>query len=238
MNSSRKSFTSTEAQAMNYHFDFSFLTGSFRPLLSGLRVTLELAIAANIIGVVCGFLLCLLAMSRLAVVRLPAQLFIEFFRCTPALLQIVWFFYCIPMLLDVFVDPITMGVLALGLNLTAFNAEAYRAGVQAVPKEHLDACVALGLRPWQRTVYVVLPQALRNAMPVLMTNGIGTLQQSALVAIVAVADLMYVGKSLATEAYRPLETYSIVALIYFALSLPIAKLVHIVERRQDAAVSR
>ena len=223
---------------MNYHFDFSFLTGSFGPLLSGLRVTLELAIAANIIGVVCGFLLCLLAMSRLAVVRLPAQLFIEFFRCTPALLQIVWFFYCIPMLLDVFVDPITMGVLALGLNLTAFNAEAYRAGVQAVPKEHLDACVALGLRPWQRTVYVVLPQALRNAMPVLMTNGIGTLQQSALVAIVAVADLMYVGKSLATEAYRPLETYSIVALIYFALSLPIAKLVHIVERRQDAAVSR
>jgi polar amino acid transport system permease protein len=223
---------------MNYHFDFSFLAGSVGPLLSGLRVTLELAVAANIIGLTCGFLLCLLAMSRLAIVRLPAQLFIEFFRCTPALLQIVWFFYCIPMLLDVFVDPITMGVLALGLNLTAFNAEAYRAGVQAVPKEHLDACVALGLRPWQRTVYVVLPQALRNAMPVLMTNGIGTLQQSALVAIVAVADLMYVGKSLATEAYRPLETYSVVALIYFALSLPIARLVHVVERRQDAAVSR
>ncbi|MGC2963753.1 amino acid ABC transporter membrane protein 1 (PAAT family) [Paraburkholderia sp. GV068] len=223
---------------MNYQFDFSFLEGSVGPLLSGLRVTLELAIASNLIGLTCGFLLCLLAMSRWAILRLPAQLFIEFFRCTPALLQIVWFFYCIPMIFDVFIDPITMGVLALGLNLTAFNAEAYRAGVQAVPKEHLDACVALGLRPWQRTVYVVLPQALRNAMPVLMTNGIGSLQQSALVAIVAVADLMYVAKSLATEAYRPLETYSIVALIYFALSLPISKLVHVVERRQDAAISR
>ncbi|RQU47878.1 amino acid ABC transporter permease [Burkholderia cenocepacia] len=223
---------------MNYHFDFSFLEGSVGPLLSGLRVTLELAIASNIIGLTCGFLLCLLAMSRWPILRLPAQLFIEFFRCTPALLQIVWFFYCIPMIFDVFIDPITMGVLALGLNLTAFNAEAYRAGVQAVPKEHLDACVALGLRPWQRTVYVVLPQALRNAMPVLMTNGIGSLQQSALVAIVAVADLMYVAKSLATEAYRPLETYSLVALIYFALSLPISKLVHVVERRQDAAISR
>jgi len=84
----------------------------------------------------------------------------------------------------------------------------------------------------------VLPQALRSAMPVLMTNGIGSLQQSALVAIVAVADLMYVGKSLATEAYRPLETYTVVALIYFALSLPIAKLVHVIERRQDLAVQR
>lgn len=223
---------------MNYHFDFSFLAGSVDALLEGLKVTLELAIASNVMGLVLGFLLCLLAMSRWAIVRWPARLFIEFFRCTPALLQIVWFFYCIPMIVDVFIDPVTMGVLALGLNLTAFNAEAYRAGVQAVPKEHLDASVALGLRPWQRTIYVVLPQALRSAMPVLLTNGIGSLQQSALVAIVAVADLMYVAKSLATEAYRPLETYSVVALVYFALSLPIAKLVHVIERRQDAAVQR
>ncbi|MBC8726098.1 amino acid ABC transporter permease [Paraburkholderia sp. 31.1] len=223
---------------MNYHFDFRFLEGSFGALLEGLKVTIELAVASNIMGLVLGFLLCLMAMSRWVAVRWPAQLFIEFFRCTPALLQIVWFFYCIPMMVDVFIDPILMGVLALGLNLTAFNAEAYRAGVQAVPKEHLDASVALGLKPWQRTMYVVLPQALRSSMPVLMTNGIGSLQQSALVAIVAVADLMYVAKSLATEAYRPLETYTVVALIYFALSLPIAKFVHVIERRQDLAVKR
>ncbi len=223
---------------MNYHFDFSFLAGSVGALIDGLKVTVVLAVAANAMGLVFGFVLCLLAMSRWAIVRWPAQLFIEFFRCTPALLQIIWFFYCVPMMVDVFIDPITMGVLALGLNLTAFNAEAYRAGVQAVPKEHLDAAVALGLRPWQRTIYVVLPQALRSAMPVLLTNGIGSLQQSALVAIVAVADLMYVAKSIATEAYRPLETYSVVALVYFALSLPIAKLVHVIERRQDVAVQR
>jgi polar amino acid transport system permease protein len=223
---------------MGYQFDFDFLNGSVDALLRGLKVTLELALAANVMGLVLGFFLCLLVMSRWQCVRWPAQLFIEFFRCTPALLQIVWFFYCIPMLVDVFIDPVAMGVLALGLNLTAFNAEAYRAGVQAVPKEHLDACVALGLKPWQRTFFVVLPQALRSALPVLMTNGIGTLQQSALVAIVAVADLMYVAKSLATEAYRPLETYSVVALVYFALSLPISRLVHVIERRQDAAVQR
>lgn len=223
---------------MNYHFDFGFLAHSVDALLLGLKVTLELAIAANILGIVFGFVLCLLVMSRWAIVRWPAQLFVEFFRCTPALLQIVWFFYCIPMMVNVYIDPITTGVLALGLNLTAFNAEAYRAGVQAVPKEHLDASVALGLRPWQRTFFVVLPQALRSAMPVLMTNGIGSLQQSALVSIVAVADLMYVAKDLATQAYRPLETYSVVALIYFALSVPIARLVHVIERGQDAAVQR
>ncbi|EMH7815993.1 TPA: amino acid ABC transporter permease [Pseudomonas aeruginosa] len=223
---------------MNYQFDFHFLTGSFDAIWEGLKVTLELALVSNLIGLVFGFGLCLMAMSRWVLIRWPAQLFIEFFRCTPALLQIVWFFYCVPMLFNVFIDPVAMGFLALGLNLAAFNSEAYRAGVQAVPREHLDASIALGLRPWQRTFYVVLPQALRSALPVLMTNGIGSLQQSALVAIVAVSDLMYVGKSLATEAYRPLETYTLIALIYFALSLPIAQLVQYIERRQEAAAAR
>lgn len=223
---------------MNYQFDFNFLSGNFGLLWDGLKVTLQLALVSNVIGLVLGFGLCLLTLNRWFFLRWPAQLFIEFFRCTPVLLQIVWFFYCVPMLFDVFIDPITMGVLALGLNLTAFNAEAYRAGVQAVPHEHLDACVALGLRPWQRTLYVILPQALRSAVPVLMTNGISILQQSALVAIVAVGDLMYVGKSIATEAYRPLETYSLIALIYFALSLPIAQFVQWLERRQDTALAR
>ncbi|MCK8663888.1 amino acid ABC transporter permease [Pseudomonas azerbaijanoccidens] len=223
---------------MNYQFDFNFLSGNFGLLWDGLKVTLQLALVSNIVGLVLGFGLCLLTLSRWFFLRWPAQLFIEFFRCTPVLLQIVWFFYCVPMLFDVFIDPITMGVLALGLNLTAFNAEAYRAGVQAVPHEHLDASVALGLRPWQSTLYVILPQALRSAVPVLMTNGISILQQSALVAIVAVGDLMYVGKSIATEAYRPLETYSLIALIYFALSLPIAQFVQWLERRQDTALAR
>ncbi|MEE1926403.1 amino acid ABC transporter permease [Pseudomonas sp. 148P] len=223
---------------MNYQFDFHFLNGSLPALLDGLKVTLELALVSNLIGLTCGFLLCLMTLSRWFFIRWPAQLFIEFFRCTPALLQIVWFFYCVPMLFDVFIDPIAMGFLALGLNLTAFNAEAYRAGVQAVPREHLDACIALGLRSWQRTIYVILPQSLRSALPVLITNGIGTLQQSALVAIVAVADLMYVGKSLATEAYRPLETYTLIALVYFALSLPVAQLVQWFERRQELAGQR
>lgn len=223
---------------MNYQFDFHFLTGSFGQLWEGLKVTLELALVSNLIGLVLGFGLCLMTMNRWFFIRWPAQLFIEFFRCTPALLQIVWFFYCVPMLFNVFIDPVAMGFLALGLNLAAFNSEAYRAGVQAVPREHLDASIALGLRAWQRTFYVVLPQALRSALPVLMTNGIGSLQQSALVAIVAVADLMYVGKSLATEAYRPLETYTLIALIYFALSLPIAQLVQYIERRQEAAAAR
>jgi polar amino acid transport system permease protein len=220
---------------MNYTFDFNAV--SFGPLLKGLVVTLELTVAANAIGLTVGFLVALLIMSRIALVRLPAMLFVEFFRCTPAIVQIVWFFYCVPMLFDVYLDAMTMGILALGLNLTAFNAEAYRAAIQAVPREQVDAGIALGLNPFQRTLHIVLPTAFRASIPVLLTNGIGIFQQSALVAIVAIQDLMYQGKSLATETYRPIETFTVVALIYFAVSFPVTQIVGYLERRRQLLTS-
>lgn len=221
---------------MDYSLDIGAVTRNLGPLFEGLLVTVELTVAANVIGVVAGFGLALLVLARSPLLRLPATLFVEFFRCTPALVQIVWFFYCVPMLFNVFLDPVTMGILALGLNLTAFNAEAYRASIQAVPREHLDAGIALGLNPAQRILHIVLPQALRASVPVLLTNGIGTFQQSALVAIVGVQDLMYQGKSLATETYRPIETFTAVALFYLAISFPVSQIVGWLERRRGLAV--
>ncbi|RDD70234.1 amino acid ABC transporter permease [Paracoccus versutus] len=218
---------------MDYTLDLGAVTRNMGPLMDGLWVTLQLTLAANAIGVVAGFALALLTTSKLAVLRLPAMLFVEFFRCTPAIVQIVWFFYCVPMIFNVFWGPVFMGIIALGLNLTAFNAEAYRASIQAVPREHLDAGIALGLSPTQRILNIVLPQALRNSVPVLLTNGIGIFQQSALVAIVGVADLMYQGKTLATATYRPIETFTVVALIYLAISYPVGQFVNWLERRQS-----
>ncbi|MBB5575782.1 MULTISPECIES: ABC transporter permease subunit [Rhizobium] len=220
---------------MSYTFDFNAV--SIAPLLQGLWVSLELTAAANIIGIVLGFVLALLIMSPYRLVRLPFMLFVEFFRCTPAIVQIVWIFYCVPMIFDVFLDPITMGVTALGLNLMAFNAEAYRAAIQAVPREQLDAGIALGLSPLQRVLYIIFPTAFRASIPVLLTNGIVIFQQSALVAIVAIQDLMYQGKTLATETYRPIETFTVVALIYFAVSFPITQIVGFLERRRQLLVS-
>lgn len=220
---------------MNYSFDFGAV--SLPPLLDGLVVTLQLTAVANMIGVVFGFPLALLIMSRFAAVRVPAMLFVEFFRCTPAIVQIVWFFYCVPMLFNVFLGSITMGFLALGFNLMAFNAEAYRAAIQAVPREQLDAGIALGLNPLQRVLYIVFPTALRASIPVLLTNGIVIFQQSALVAIVAVQDLMYQAKTLATETYRPIETFTVAALIYFAVSFPVSQIVGYLERRRQLMTS-
>src|ERR1700676_1986874 len=216
---------------MDYHLNFFFVLRDFDKFLDGLLVTLKLTVLANAMGLSLGFGVALLLMSPVRVVRWIATAFVEFFRCTPALIQIVWFFYCVPILFAVFLDAVTMGVLALGLNLTAFNAEAYRAAIQAIPRAHLDASVALGLGWRARIIHVVFPQALRLAVPVLITNAIGCFQQTALVALVAVSDLMYQAKTLSTQTYRPIETFTVVAFIYLAISFPVSQLVTYSERR-------
>jgi len=203
---------------VHYQLNFFFVVRRLSSLWDGLLVSLELTAAAIAIGLVFGIVVVLARMSRSVVLRHPAGAFIEFFRCTPAMVQIIWFYYCTPILLPVDISAFVTVLLALGLNLAAFNAEAYRAAIQAIPKAHLDAAVALGLSRLQRVRYILLPQAVRIAAPVLVTNAIGIFQQSALVSLVAVADLMYKGRMLAVETYRPIETLSTVAFIYLAVA--------------------
>lgn len=220
---------------MQYEFQFHYVRQAWPQLMEGLLLTVQLTLAANVLALTLGFGIALLVMSKYRLVRIPFMLLIEIFRCTPVLVQIVWFFYCVPILFGIYLDAMPMGILALGMNLACFNAEAYRAAIQSVPREQIDAGVALGFSPLQRIRYVVFPHAFRGALPVLITNGITLFQQSALVALVALADLMYTGKQVATQTYRPIETYTAVALIYFAVSFPVSRIVAWIEQRLDAA---
>jgi polar amino acid transport system permease protein len=216
---------------MNYDFSWFHVEKAFPTLLEGLWVTLELTVWANVIGLVLGFVVAIGMMSKIRFITWPLTLYVEFFRCTPALIQLVWFFFCVPILFNVWWSAEFMGLLALGLNLAAFNSEAYRAAIQAIPDSHTDASTALGLNTLQRIFFVILPQALLLAMPVLITNGIGIFQQSALVALISVEDLMYQGRYLSSQTFRPIETLTLVALMYFAVSFPVSLTVTYLERR-------
>ena len=216
---------------MDYKVNFYFVFRKFDTLLDGLVVSVELTILSIAIGLTLGFVIALLQMSPIRVVALVAKGFVEFFRCTPALIQIIWIFYCVPIFFDVFISPFASGLLALSLNLAAFNAEAYRSTIQAIPRDHIDTGIALGLTPIQRAINIIFPQSFLMAVPVLITNGVGIFQQSALVSVVAIADLMYQGKMLATQTYRPIETLTMVAVIYFVVALPITLSVKVVEEK-------
>ena len=216
---------------MDYKVNFYFVFRKFDTLLDGLVVSVELTILSIAIGLTLGFVIALLQMSPIRVVALVAKGFVEFFRCTPALIQIIWIFYCVPIFFDVFISPFASGLLALSLNLAAFNAEAYRSTIQAIPRDHIDTGIALGLTPIQRAINIIFPQSFLVAVPVLITNGVGIFQQSALVSVVAIADLMYQGKMLATQTYRPIETLTMVAVIYFVVALPITLSVKVIEEK-------
>lgn len=216
---------------MTYEFDWFYVQKGLPQLIEGLWLTLELTLWANVIGLVLGFVVALGMLSKIRLIVWPLTVYIEFFRCTPALIQLVWFFFCVPIIFNVWWSGEFMGILALGLNLAAFNAESYRAAIQAIPSSHTDASTALGLNTFQRVIHVILPQALILALPVLITNGIGIFQQSALVALISVEDLMYQGRYLSTQTFRPIETLTAVALIYFAVSFPVSQIVSVIERR-------
>ncbi len=221
---------------MNYELNFFFVWRNLDSLLEGLLLSLELTGLSIVIGLSAGFVVALLRMSPIRILSLPAITFIEIFRCTPMLIQIVWVFYCLPILFDLSISPYASALLALGLNATAFNAEAYRAAIQAIPRAHLDAGVALGLNYLHRVRHIVFPQAFRTAAPVLITNGVGIFQQSALVSVIAIAELMYKGKMLATQTYRPIETLTTVALLYFIVAFPITQTVKRIEDRVAARI--
>lgn len=216
---------------MNYSVDFFYLWRHRDLLLDGLAITMALTVGAVVIGVVLGFLIALMRMSRRRLFSIPASAFIEFFRCTPALVQIVWFYYCLPIFFGLAIDAFSTVLIALALNISAFNAEAFRAAIQTVPRAHFDAASALGLSPWLRVRFVVFPQAVRLATPVLVNNAIGIFQQSSLVSLVAVADLMYQARQIAVETYRPIETLTVVAAIYFVISFTVGQLGRLYERR-------
>jgi polar amino acid transport system permease protein len=216
---------------MDYDFSWFHVEKAFPTLVEGLWVTLELTLWANVIGLVLGFIVAIGMMSKIKLITWPLTLYVEFFRCTPALIQLVWFFFCVPILFNVWWSAQFMGLLALGLNLAAFNSESYRAAIQSIPESHTDASTALGLNVFQRIFFVILPQALLLAMPVLITNGIGIFQQSALVALISVEDLMYQGRYLSSQTFRPIETLTLVALMYFAVSFPVSQAVTYLERR-------
>jgi polar amino acid transport system permease protein len=223
---------------MNYEWDFYFVWRHFDVLINGLLISLTLTVISVALALPLGFIVAVFRLSRNFFISKIAAAYIEFFRCTPALVQVIWIYYCLPIILGIEISGFACGIAALALNLTAFNAEAFRSGIQAIPMDQTDATVALGLSPVQRILYVILPQAVRMVIPVLLTNAVGSFQQSSLVSTVAIADLMYEGRVLATRFYRPLEILTVVAIIYLVIAFPVTQLVRVVELRLREKLKR
>ncbi len=211
--------------------DFSILLKFTDALALGLWTTVKLTVLCVVLGTSLGFLIGLARASKNALIRVPASVFVEFFRGTPVLIQLFWIFFCLPLLLGVELSNLASATIALTLYMGAITSETFRAALRAVGAEQMDACVALGLPKTAQVLHVVLPQAVLRVVPTLLSNCISLFKESALVSAVGMADLMFVGQNISNNTARPIEVLTAVACIYFVIAFPLTRLVTRIERR-------
>ncbi len=219
---------------MHYEWDFYFLL-RYAPLFwRGILVTLAYTAGSISLGLVIGLLLGLGRLSKSRLLNIPLIGFIEAFRCTPLLVQIVWFYYALPVLLGIQIPAVIAAGLTLSCYTGAFYAEIFRGGIISIERGQWDAARALGLRRWAMMRLVILPQAVKRMMPPFVNQSITQLKNTSLVSTIAVPDLLYNGSMITADTYRPLEVYTVVALIYFALLFPSTMLAQWYERRLES----
>jgi polar amino acid transport system permease protein len=214
-----------------YAWDFSFLWAYRWLILAGLGVTIAYTIGTILLGLMIGLVAGLLRLSRNPMITAPLVAYIEIFRCTPLLVQIVWFYYALPVILGIDIPAHLAAVLVLSLYTGAFYAEIIRGGVNSIERGQWDAARAIGMRRNQVMRYVILPQAVKRMIPPFMNQSIIQLKNTSLVSTIAVADLLYQGTIITAATYRPLEVYTMVAMIYFLVLFPLTLAAQQVERR-------
>lgn len=218
---------------INLRFNFDFLSWDFFGdyLLKGLRFSVTMTIVATLMGVIFGTLLALARLSSFAPLSMLATFYITVMRSVPLVLVILWFYLVIPAIIGTSIDVYWSALITFSAFEAAYFAEIMRAGIQSISRGQFQAGEALGMTYWQRMKIVILPQAFRNMLPVLLTQVIILFQDTSLVYAIGGYDLLK-GFSLAGQIYnRQTETYILAALTYFIICFTLSLCVKQLQKR-------
>jgi polar amino acid transport system permease protein len=204
-------------------------------LLAGLGWTLALSITAIIVSVILGVLLALSGLSRSSPLRAVSRSYVEVFRAIPLLVLLLWVYYGLPMLTGLQFGAFAAGVISLALSDAAFEAEIFRAGIQAVAKGQREAAQTLGLSSRDTFRYIVFPQAIRTILPALGNQFVYVLKMSSLVSVIGLQELTRRANELNVTEYRPLEIYTALVVEYLLLILLTSWGVRRLEKRMSSA---
>lgn len=214
-----------------YHFRWDVIPQNFDFLMTGLQNTLVISALTLTLAMLGGLLIAMLDMSKFWPTRALGVAFGEIIRNTPILVQLLWVYYVLPMVAGINLTAFTALVIGLSIYSSAFIAEAYRAGIQAVPVGHREAAQVLGLSPIQTFTRIVLPQAVRMTLPPLAANFVQLIKYSSLGAVISVAEITRRGMELSASIFRPLEVFTFIAIVYFVICWPLAMGIRLWERR-------
>jgi glutamate/aspartate transport system permease protein len=219
--------------------DFDVIGRTWPYLLSGLQYTLQLTATATVGGVVFGTLLAMARLSRFRLLAWSAAAYVNLMRSIPLLLVIFWFYFLVPVILQSITGsewPVQLGAdrsayITFIMFEAAYFCEIMRAGIQSIAKGQVNAAYALGLTYAQSMRLIVLPQALRNMLPILLTQTIVLFQDVSLVSLLNVTDFVGAAVKIAQRDSRVVEMYLFVAIVYFVLSFALSMMARQLQKR-------
>ena len=213
---------------MSFNWRWDFTWDILPRLLAATVNTLIAAGAGYAIALVLGLILALAHRTGWRGLTVAVREFVEFIRSTPLVLQIFFVFYVGPQF-GIRLSPWTSGMIAIGLHYSAYLSEVYRAGIEAVPKGQWEACRAINMSTRDTYLRIIIPQALPPSIAGMGNYLVGIFKDTPMLSVIGVAELMHTANAIGSESYRFLEPYTLVGVIFLAISLPTAGLIRLFE---------
>lgn len=214
-----------------YNWDFYTVLQSFDLFLDGLLTTFEYTVGSVALGVVFGLITAFARLSRFRILQIAARTYQEVFRCTPLLVQIMWAYYALPMILGISIPNWVAGLAMLSLYVGSFYGEIFRGGINAIDKGQREAALAVGMSGSQAMWHIIMPQAVKKMLPAFINQSVIQVKNTSLLYAISIAELTYMTYVVNSETYRPMESYTIAAVMYFALLFPLTQFADHFERR-------
>ncbi|WP_342513530.1 amino acid ABC transporter permease [Sporosarcina sp. FSL K6-1522] len=200
-------------------------------LLQGLYMTVCISVISILISLVIGLVACFMRMSKYAILRYPAAIYVNIIRGTPILIQILFIYFGVPTVLDISLSAFTAGLIAISLNIGAYMTEILRGGIESIGKGQMEAGRSLGFSYAQTMRLIILPQAVRRMIPSFVNQLTHAIKDTSMLSVIGIAELTMVGQSIYAMNFRSFEILSVVAVFYFITIYSVSLISTRMERR-------
>ncbi len=217
------------SELIRNYFNFAIGLKVLPSLLKGVIFTIEFSFAAEFFGIIIGLITALMRIGKFRISRYLAISYIDVFRGTPLLMQIIIVYYALPYV-GINLNEYVAGIVALSFNSGAYVAEIFRAGIESIEKGQIEAARSLGMSYLKSMRYVILPQAIRRVIPPLTNEFIALIKDSSLLSVIAVSELLRAAREGMTWQANP-TPFTLAAILYLMMTLPLTRLVSLLERK-------
>lgn len=216
---------------MPYKWDFSTVLQYWDLFAWGLWLTFAYTLGSILVGVVIGLVICFGRLSPFRAVSGLSRAYQEVFRCTPLLVQLMWFYYALPLLIGVTIENYVAAMLTLSLYAGSFYSEIFRGGILSIDKGQTEAAKAIAMSDRQIMWRIIIPQAFKRVLPSFINQSVIQFKNTSLISVISVGELAYMAAVVNGQTYRPLEAFSVVAALYFVVLFPMTQAADYVEHR-------